>query len=167
VVGPLGVIITGVVAMALVGVLGVPVIGVDVMPNCGVFVEPPGTEVTGVPPGVRTCGVTGVPPFAIVVCAAAVCLANSSIIAIGFSADGSGETNSPGGIGVGVASGADDNDCVQAAITTVDISRLEMISKPRLLFLIESPRSLYSSKDGSTSCLRRQVAYSTIKVQPK
>lgn len=141
VVGPLGTT-TGVVATALVGVLGVPTVGVavGVPPACGVITVPV----------VIACGVTGVPPFAIVVCAAAVCFANSSIIAIGFSAEGSGEMNSPAGIDVGVATGAADNDCVQAAINTVDITKVKIISKPRLLFLIDSPLSTCSGGDGST-----------------
>ena len=84
------------------------------------------------------------PPFAIVVCAAAVCFANSSIIAIGFSAEGSGEINSPAGSGVDVTAGADDNDCVQAEIIMVVVTRIKMICMPRFLFLIDSPLSNYS-----------------------
>jgi hypothetical protein len=86
-------------------------------------------------------GVPGVSPPATEVCAAAVCFANSSIIAIGFSTDGNGETNNPSGITVGVASGAEDRDCVQAEINIVDTTKIEIASKLRLLLLIDSPLS--------------------------
>ena len=88
-VGPLGVAATGVVAVAateLVGVLGATVAGTVVVPAWGVMAALV----------VTACGATGVPPFATVVWAAAVCFANSSIIAIGFSPVGNGETNNPG-----------------------------------------------------------------------
>ena len=127
-VGPLG-STAAVVATALVGVLGVPGVGVDVV-------------MLTVPVVVIACGVTGVPPFATVVCAAAVCFANSSICAIGFAAEGKGETNRPVGIKVGVATGAEDNDCVQAETNIVDITKMKIISKPRLFFLIDSPLSI-------------------------
>lgn len=135
--GPLGVVRAGtaVVATAFVGVLGTtPGVGVDV----------------AAPVVVIGCGVTGVPPFAIVVCAAAVCLANSSICAIGFSADGNGETNNPVGIKVAVATGAEDSDCSQAEINIVVITKMKIISRPRLFFLMDSPLSMYSKSDGST-----------------
>jgi hypothetical protein len=77
--------------------------------------------------------VTGVPPFATVVCAAAVCFANSSIIAIGFSTDGKGETNNPVEITVGVPAGALDNDCVQAEINTVEIAKMKTTTRTRCL----------------------------------
>jgi hypothetical protein len=83
-------------------------------------------------------GVPGTPPAASV-WAAAVSLANCSIIAIGFSTDGNGETKSPVGSRVGVATGAEDNDCVQAEINMVDITRMKTASKPRCLLLIDSP----------------------------
>ena len=123
-VGPLGVATTAVVATAFVGVLGVSDVGMAVAS-----------------PVVMACGVTGVPPFATVVCAAEVCFANSSIMAIGFSTEGNGETNNPVGINVGVAAGAFDSDCVHAEINMVEITNMEMISKTRCLLLIYSPLS--------------------------
>jgi hypothetical protein len=96
-------------------------------------------------PTTTGCGVPGVPPFATVVCATEVCFANSSIIAIGFSTEGNGETNNSGGIKVGVAAGAEDNDCVQAEIIIVDITRIKIIRKPRCLLLMASPLSIYSN----------------------
>ena len=86
-------------------------------------------------------GVDGVPPPAVAVCAAAVCLANSSIIAIGFSTDATGETNSPVGNKVGVATGAADKDCVQAEINNVEIMKIEIASTLRRVLLIDSPQS--------------------------
>ena len=96
--GPPRVATTGVVAtgMALVGV-----VGTKVSPVCGV---------TSVPVVDTGCGVAGVPPFAMVVCAAAVPLAISAIKSIGF-ADESGVTNRPVGvIAVAVAAGAVETD---------------------------------------------------------
>jgi hypothetical protein len=90
-------------------------------------------------PATTGCGVVGVPPFATVVCATEVCFANSSIIAMGFSTEGNGETNNSGGSKVGVASGAEDNDCVQAEIITLDTTRMKITSKPRCFVLIASP----------------------------
>ena len=90
-------------------------------------------------------GVPGVVvPPAMEVCAAAVCFANSSIIAIGFSTEGKGETNSPVGIMVAVTAGACDNDCVQAEIKDVVMINVKIISKPRCLFLIFSPLSKFN-----------------------
>ncbi len=147
VVGPLGTTgvkpaAAGVVGTALVGVpgTGVETPGVEVTPACGVMT---------VPTVVIACGVPAVPP-ATDVCAAAVCFANSSIIAIGFSTDGKGETNSPVGSKVGVATGAADSDCVQAEINIVDTIKMKTTSKPRCLLLIVSPLSIYSTNDGST-----------------
>lgn len=142
--GALGVVRaeTAVVATAFVGVLGTPTVGVAELPSCGVIM---------VPAGVRTCGVvTTVPPFATIVCAAAVCLANSAIWSIGFAAEGSGETNNSGGSKVGVAAGIDESDCVQAEINRADTTRLKIANIPRRLLLIVSPRSIYSTCDGST-----------------
>ena len=135
VVGPLGVeTATGVVGTALVGVLGTATATVGV-PAWGVMTVPTAAG----------CGVAGVPPFATVVCATEVCFANSSIIAIGFSTEGNGETNNSGGSIVAVAAGAEDNDCVQAEIITVDVTRMKIASKPRCLLLIDSPLSKYSN----------------------
>jgi hypothetical protein len=133
VVGPLGVEITaaGVVGTALVGVLGTATVGATTVPAWGVMTVPTATG----------CGVAGVPPFATVVCATEVCFANSSIIAIGFSTEGNGETNNWGGSKVGVATGTLDNDCVQAEIITLDIIRMKITSIPRCLLLIDSPLS--------------------------
>jgi hypothetical protein len=130
VVGALGATAAGVAGTALVGVLG----AATGVPAWGVIIVPTATG----------CGVAGVPPFATVVCATEVCLANSSINAIGFSTEGSGETNNSGGSTVGVAAGALDNDCVQAEIITVDITTMKTTSKPRCLLLIDSPLSIYS-----------------------
>jgi hypothetical protein len=96
-------------------------------------------------PTAAGCGVAGVPPLATVVCATEVCFANSWIISIGFSTEGNGETNNSGGSGVDVASGAEDNDCVQAETITVDITTMKTTSKPRCLLLIDSPLSIYSN----------------------
>jgi hypothetical protein len=95
-------------------------------------------------PTIIACGVLGVPPLATVVCATEVCFANSSIIAMGFSTEGNGETNNSGGSKVGVATGAEDNDCVQAEIITVDITRIKIAGKPRCLLFIDSPLLIYS-----------------------
>jgi hypothetical protein len=86
-----------------------------------------------------------VPPLATAVCATEVCFANSSIIAIGFSTEAIGETNNSGGSKVGVATGAEDNDCVQAEIIIVDTTRIKITSKPRCLLFIDSPLSMYSN----------------------
>ena len=59
---------------------------------------------------------------------------------IGFAADGNGETNNPVEITVAVTSGAEDNDCVQADINMVDITKIIITSRPRFLLLIVSPR---------------------------
>ena len=117
-VAPLGVKATAVVATAFVGVPGVPTVGTVVVPAALVVI---------------VAGVAGVPPFATVVWAAAVCFANSSIIAIGFSTEGKGETNNPVGITVGVAAGAEDNDCVQAEINKVEIAKMKITTRTRCL----------------------------------
>jgi hypothetical protein len=130
-IGPLGVVGTVLVGVPTTGSAVVIAIAVSA---CGVVAVPSAIN----------CGVAGVPPFATVVCATEVCFANSSIIAIGFSTDGNGETNSSGGIKVGVAAGAEDNDCVQAEIITIDITKIKMIGKPRFLLLIDSPLSFLS-----------------------
>ena len=91
------------------------------------------------------CGVTGVPPFATVVCATEVCFANSSIIAIGFSTEAIGETNKLSGSKVGVAAGGVDNEYVQAEIIIVAVIRMMIASRPRCLLLIYSPLSKYSN----------------------
>jgi len=108
-------------ATALVGVLGAATVGAMtvVVPAWGVMTVPTG------------CGVAGVPPFATVVCATEVCFANSSIISIGFPPVAIGETNKSGGSKVGVAAGAEDKDCVQAEIITLDITIMKITSKPR------------------------------------
>jgi hypothetical protein len=124
---------TGVVGTALVGVLGTATATVGV-PAWGVMTVPTAAG----------CGVAGVPPFATVVCATEVCFANSSIIAIGFSTEGNGETNNSGGSMVAVAIGAVDAARVQAETITVDITRMKTTSKPRCLLLIDSPLSIYS-----------------------
>jgi len=128
---------------ALVGVLGAPSVGATTVPAAGVMTVPAAGVMT-----VHTtiaCGVLGVPPLATTVCATEVCLANSSIIAIGFSTEAIGETNKLSGSKVGVAAGAADNDCVQAEIIKVDIIRIKTASKPRCLLLIDSPLSIYSN----------------------
>ena len=117
--------------------------------------------VAGVPVTV-VFGVPGVPvtatPPAAMVCAAAVCFANSSIIAIGFSTEGKGDTNNPVAIKVGVATGACDKDCVQAEIKVVLKMRVTTASDTRFLLLMDSPL-LDSTRDGSTSPLKRQAIY--------
>jgi hypothetical protein len=102
-----------VVAIAFVGVPGVPVVD-------GV-----------VSPGVRGVPVTPPPATEVSTAAVEVPFANSSIIAIGFSADGNGETNRFGGIKVGVTAGACEYDCVQAEII---ITQIKMITAS--LFLL-------------------------------
>jgi hypothetical protein len=97
---------------------------VDVTLGCGVIIVPV-TAVAGVE------GVPGVPPEAITVCAAAVSLANCSIISIGFSTEGNGDTNRPVGIMVGVAAGGCDNENVQLDIKTAPISRIATAKRPR------------------------------------
>jgi hypothetical protein len=62
-------------------------------------------------------------------------------MAIGFSTDGNGETNNPSGSTVGVATGAEDKDCVQAEINIVDTMKIEIASKLRLFLLMDSPLS--------------------------
>jgi hypothetical protein len=103
---------------------GVPEVGVAVPPVCGVSTVPV-TAVLGVD------GVPGVPPVTKAVCAAAVCLANSSIIAIGFSTEGKGETNRPVGINVGVAAGGVESGISQAESNIAPINVSATISKPR------------------------------------
>jgi hypothetical protein len=143
-------------AFALVGVLtslvGTP--GVLVTPANGVVsvpvaVGPPAIGVPGVP-------VTTTPPAAMV-CAAAVCFANSSIMAIGFSTEGKGDTNNPVAIRVGVTAGAVDKDCSQAVIKVLLMINTTTASETRFLLLMDSPL-LDSTKDGSTSPLKRQAA---------
>jgi hypothetical protein len=121
----------GVVGTALVGVLGAATVGV------------PTWAVINVPTAAG-CGVTGVPPFATVVCATEVCFANSSIIAIGFSTEAIGETNNSGGSKVGVAAGGVDNGLSQAEISTASVTNMKTTSEPRFLLLIDSPLSIYS-----------------------
>src|SRR3990172_1481844 len=133
-----------------VALVGVPIIGVTESPACAVINVP-------VIPACRVDGVNVMPPPAATVCAAAVCLANSSIIAIGFSTEGKGETNNPVGIRVGVAAGACDNDCVQALTKTVMPINVIIAGRPRFLILICSPLSRIQ-EDGSTSRLKRQAA---------
>jgi hypothetical protein len=127
---------------ALVGVLMTTAVDVAVAitPLCGVKTVPV-VAACGVPDVATAPGVAGVPPLATVVWAAAVCLANSSIIAIGFSTEAIGETNKPSGIKVGVAAGAEDKDCVQADINIVDTTKMKTTSIPRCFLLIDSPHS--------------------------
>ena len=121
-------------AFALVGVLTelVETPGVSVTPVCGV----PGVVVVVLVPLIGASGVPGVPvittPPAATVCAAAVCFANSSIIAIGFSTEGKGDTNNPVAIKVGVGP-AWDKDCVQAEIKVVVMTRVTTASDARFL----------------------------------
>ena len=105
-------------------------------------------------------GVPGVPviatPPAATVCAAEVCFANSSIIAIGFSTEGKGDTNNPVAIKVGVAAGTVDKGCTQAEIKVALTIRVTAASDTRFLLLMDSPL-LDSTNDGSTSPLKRQA----------
>jgi hypothetical protein len=128
--------------MALVGVLITTAVevAVTITPLSGV-VAVPVIAAIGVVAVTTTPGVAGVPPFATVVWAAAVCLANSSIIAIGFSTEGNGETNSPSGINVGVAAGAEDRDCVHADNNTVVITKINTTVMAFCFLLIDSPHS--------------------------
>jgi hypothetical protein len=109
-VGPPGVTvtITGVVATALVGVPGVNA-------REAVAEAIPVTSVPIVP----TAGMSGVPLSAATVWLA---WANCSIIFIGFSTEGSGETNNPVGIKVGVVRGACERDTSQDEISSAPIS---------------------------------------------
>lgn len=104
-----------------VGVDGVPEGGVGVPPVCGVRTVPV----------VSVLGAPGVPPETAAVCAAAVCLANSSIISIGFSTEGNGETNRPVGITVGVAAGGVESGISQAESKIAPINISATINKPR------------------------------------
>jgi hypothetical protein len=128
VVGPpgvkLGTATVTVVPPELVAVEGDGVVAVTVTPVCGVMTVP----VTAVD---AVDGVPGVPPRARAVCAAAVCLANSSIICIGFSTDGKGETNNPVGTEVVVAAGASDRENVQLEINIALINRVATTMRPR------------------------------------
>jgi hypothetical protein len=100
---------------------GVPEVGVAVPPVCGVSTVPV----------VTVLGVPRVPLETAAVCAAAVCLANSSIISIGFSTEGKGETNRPVGINVGVAAGGCESDISQAESNVAPINISATINKPR------------------------------------
>jgi hypothetical protein len=115
---------TVVVAAVFVGVEGAGVVGVEVTPVCGVSTVP----VTAVE---ALAGVPGVPPIAWAVCAAAVCRANSSIISIGFSTEGNGETNTLLGIRVGVAAGGCDSENWQLETNTAPINRVATRMRPR------------------------------------
>jgi hypothetical protein len=111
----------------LVGVEGAAVVAVVVTPVCGVSTVPV-TAVAGVE-GVDS--EAGVPPEAIAVCASAVCLANSSIISIGFSTEGNGETNKPVGSGVAVVDGASDRENVQLETSTAMTNTVATTKRPR------------------------------------
>ncbi|GMV32508.1 MAG: hypothetical protein AMXMBFR60_03370 [Chloroflexota bacterium] len=65
------------------------------------------------------------------VCAASVCLANCSIISIGFSTDAIGDTKSPVGIGVAVSAGGGAMDLSHAETTTAAIVKTDNINTLR------------------------------------
>jgi len=142
-VGPPGVTVVEtamIVVMTEFALVGVPAVavGVDDPLDCGVVIVPV----------VMAWGVPGVPvpPPAAAVCAAAVCLANSSIIAIGFSTEGKGETkNKFVGITVGVEADGVDKDTSQAVIRVEMVINIMTALKPRCLFIMVSPLSTNST----------------------
>ena len=127
------------VAAAVLALVGVETL----MVGDGVAVGMAGSMVAVVPasgvPGVPV--VTGVPPPAAAVCAASVCLANCSIISMGFSTEAIGETNNPVAIGVAVTIGASETDISQAERMTAAIMKTDNVNILRWFLIISSPDS--------------------------